>query len=79
MSSYIRFFLVFFAAYFAFVALHAAFSEQLTLYAIRSCEPEPHILCYVFDLIHKWFFLAVPAVCAILAFVITLATKRSAA
>lgn len=79
MKFYVRFSLIFFSVYIGFVAINAAFASRLTTYAITSCAQYPNFFCYTFDIIHKWYWLAAPALSASLAFVIALAVKRSAA
>ena len=79
MNSYARFALVFFSTYLGFVAINAAFAAQLTIYAVTSCAQKPHFFCSIFDIVHKWYWLATPALAALLAFVITLTVKRGAA
>ena len=79
MSFYIRLSLIFFSIYAGFVAVNAAFAAQMMSYAITSCAQDPNFFCYIFDIIHEWYWLAALALSASLALVITFAVKRNAA
>jgi hypothetical protein len=79
MKSSFRFGVVFFMLLLVFVIVNYFLATKLMAYAVTSCGVEPHFMCVVFDIIHKWYWVIALLVSGLAAFVSTFVGNRNAA